>query len=173
MKETAQHHCTEQEMLVHRGYWPPHEVCRNDEMVQCMKHFIYFKSKVMMHRIYKARSIQDQNATVKWNSSHEWALSWTSHNYSPWELPVQACVAKQPVIVWEAHYILFPSLIVGLPWLSDPTICSNFNFLLHGVASLTQGNAYVPSFRSIRRTKRWQITERDINAATHNMTRKW
>lgn len=73
-------------------------------------------------------------------------------------------------IVSDAHYILSPSLIVGLPWLSDPTILT---FLHHGVVSFTQGNACVPSFRSIKRTKHRQITERDINTDEHNMTRKW
>lgn len=41
---------------------------------------------------------------------------------------LQACAAKQHVIVSEAHYILSPSLFVGLPLLSDPSICSDFNF---------------------------------------------
>lgn len=97
MIKTAQHHYIEQDMFVHWGYWPVHEVCRNDETVQCMKHLIHFKSKVMTHRIYKARTVRDQYAMVKWNRRHGWALGWTSHNYSPWELPVQTCAAKQPV----------------------------------------------------------------------------
>lgn len=91
MIKTAWHHCIEHDMLVHHGYWLLHEDCRNDEMVECMT------SNVMTHRIYKTRTVRDQYATVKWNGRHGWALGWTSHNYSPWELPVQACSAKQPV----------------------------------------------------------------------------
>lgn len=83
-------------MLVHWGYWPLHEVCRNDEMVQCMKHFIHFKSKVMARRIYKARAVRD---LPRWNETEDMDEHWAGLPTitPPESFRFRATPQKQPV----------------------------------------------------------------------------
>lgn len=87
----------------------------------------------------------------------------------PWELPVR--LPDTTDRQFEKHTrFLFPSLVVGLPQFSDPTICSNFNINIISTFNIFTSRhsfhhsvlACVPSFRTIKRTNRQQITERDI-----------